>query len=89
MCGVCGDVNKTVIIEAKIDCFKNWCCLPIPIICCWDCSSCEEKTQLEHYCPNCGACLAVVRKATKPDCCDPEFDREIPEHFLRRKAFEE
>ena len=37
MCGVCGDVGPTVLVDAGMSCFKNWCCLPFPGCFCIGC----------------------------------------------------
>merc|ERR1712110_468699 len=84
MCANCGDVMQTTVVKASIPCWKNWCCRPCGGTCCLLnilMPPCSETIQYEHYCSNCGICLAVCEKYKPPGCCDQRLERHWPDSF--------
>ena len=78
MCGRCGDVGDTTIVTATLPCWKNWCLNPFP---CSICTGCKELKQFEHYCLNCGTCLALCEEYKKVGVFEARMEREFPKEF--------
>ena len=79
MCGKCGDIGETKIVALRLSCVKNWLCNPFP---CALWSGCKELNEYEHYCANCGTCIAVCEKYKKPKGCNfTDFERTFPASF--------